>query len=77
MHARSALLALLALALTLAPVAAAQRPAPAPAAPLFRALLADPKEPQFFATYLWERSPRLAPQLGAVGFGQTIGLLRV
>ena len=41
---------------------------------LFRALLADPKEPQFFAAYLWEHSPRLAPRLGSVGFGQTIAV---
>ena len=73
MHARSVLLAL---ALTLGTAAAAAQGS-APVRPLFRAPLADPKEPQFFATYLWERSPRLAPQLGAVGFGQTIGLLRV
>src|SRR5256885_4895653 len=44
--------------------------------PLFPSLLADPKEPEFFATYLWQRSPRLAPKLGSVGFGQTIGILR-
>ena len=49
-------------------------PGPAGGAP-FRALLADPKEPQFFAAYLWERSPRLAPRLGSVGFGQTIGVV--
>lgn len=42
---------------------------------VFQPLLADPKEPQFFAAYLVERSPRLAPRLGSVGFGQTIGLL--
>ncbi|HKW41981.1 MAG TPA: DUF1207 domain-containing protein [Gemmatimonadales bacterium] len=42
---------------------------------LFQPLLADPKEPRFFATYLWARSPRLAPRLGSVGFGQTFGLL--
>jgi len=46
------------------------------APPLFPSLLADPKEPEFFATYLWQRSPRLAPKLGSVGFGQTIGILR-
>lgn len=46
--------------------------APAAGGPPFRPLLADPKEPQFFAAYLWERSPRLAPRLGSVGFGQTI-----
>src|SRR5438552_11535305 len=42
---------------------------------VFQPLLADPKEPQFFAAYLWERSPRLAPRLGSVGFGQTIGVV--
>jgi hypothetical protein len=44
--------------------------------PVFQALLADPKEPRFFAGYLWARSPRLASRLGTVGFGQTIGLVR-
>src|SRR3989475_9635065 len=43
---------------------------------VFEPLLADPKEPRFFATYLWTRSPRLASRLGSVGLGQTIGLLR-
>src|SRR5882672_7747670 len=43
---------------------------------VFQPLLADPKEPQFFATYLWAQSPRLASRLGSVGFGQTIGLVR-
>src|SRR5256885_1398897 len=57
-----------------APAAAQGRgPPPAPGA-VFQPLLADPKEPQFFAAYLWERSPRLAPRLGSVGFGQTIGV---
>jgi uncharacterized protein DUF1207 len=42
---------------------------------VFQPLLADPKEPRFFATYLWAHSPRLAPRLGSVGFGQTFGLL--
>jgi Protein of unknown function (DUF1207) len=55
--------------------AGAQTPGPGSAGgALFRPLLADPKEPQFFAAYLWERSPRLAPRLGSVGFGQTIGV---
>src|SRR5437588_700299 len=55
--------------------AAAQAPGPNPApGAVFQPLLADPKEPQFFAAYLWERSPRLAPRLGSVGFGQTIGV---
>src|SRR5437870_7009887 len=43
---------------------------------VFEPLLADPKEPQFFAAYLWTRSTRLASRLGSVGFGQTIGLVR-
>jgi uncharacterized protein DUF1207 len=43
---------------------------------VFAPLLADPKEPQFFATYLWAHSTRLASRLGSVGFGQTIGLVR-
>src|SRR5258708_18928474 len=43
---------------------------------VFEPLLADPQEPQFFATYLWAQSPRLASHLGSVGFGQTIGLVR-
>jgi uncharacterized protein DUF1207 len=56
--------------------AAGQVPDPGPASgPVFQPLLADPKEPQFFAAYLWERSPRLAPRLGSVGFGQTIGVV--
>ena len=63
----------LTLALLAAAPAAAQTPGPAGGV-AFRALLADPKEPQFFAAFLWERSPRLAPRLGSVGFGQTIGV---
>src|SRR2546430_3224699 len=56
--------------------AAAQAPGPPPTpGAVFQPLLADPKEPQFFAAYLWERSPRLAPRLGSVGFGQTIGVV--
>src|SRR2546430_1097114 len=57
--------------------AAAQTPGRSgvPTGPVFQPLLADPKEPQFFAAYLWERSPRLAPRLGSVGFGQTIVLV--
>jgi hypothetical protein len=61
--------------------AVVQSPLPLPSvaeasAPLFPSLVADPKEPEFFATYLWQRSPRLASKLGSVGFGQTIGVLR-
>jgi len=41
----------------------------------FPMLLADPREPAFFATYLWSRSERLGPRLGTVGLGQTIPLV--
>ena len=58
----------------------AQAPLPAgerrPGGAVFAPLRADPKEPEFFATYLWTRSPRLASRLGAVGFGETISLVR-
>jgi hypothetical protein len=43
--------------------------------PIFQPLLADPKEPQFFAAYLVAHSQRLASRLGSVGFGQTIDLV--
>ncbi len=43
---------------------------------LFTPLLADPQEPGFFATYLLARSSHLAPRIGSVGLGQTIGLVR-
>ena len=61
--------------------AVVQAPLPLPSAadasaPIFPSLIADPKEPEFFATYLWQRSPRLASKLGSVGFGQTIGVVR-
>jgi Protein of unknown function (DUF1207) len=67
----------LAAAMVIAPAGAAvQAPAPsAGATVVFQPLVADPKEPQFFATYLWTRSPRLASRLGSVGFGQTIGIV--
>ena len=63
---------------TTARAAAAQAPVatdePARGA-IFPAVFADPKDPQFFAAYLLARSSRLAPRLGSVGFGQTIGLV--
>jgi hypothetical protein len=43
----------------------------------FAPLLASPREPAYFAAYLWGRSARLGSHLGAVGLGQTIGLIRV
>src|SRR5213076_883706 len=66
----------LAVAVLAAAPAAAQAPGPpATSGAVFQPLLADPKEPQFFAAYLWEDSPRLAPRLGSVGFGQTIAVM--
>src|SRR2546430_17154998 len=48
----------LAVAVVAAAPAAAQAPGPpAASGAVFQPLLADPKEPQFFAAYLWERSP--------------------
>lgn len=43
---------------------------------VFQPLLADPKEPRFFASYLWDRSPHLASQVSSVGLGQTIEVFR-
>ena len=42
---------------------------------VFRPLVADLLEPQFFATYLVARTSHLAPRIGSVGFGQTMTLL--
>lgn len=42
----------------------------------FRPLLAAPREPSFFATYLYARAPRLASRLGTVGLGETLSLFR-
>ena len=42
---------------------------------LFAPLVADPQEPGFFATYLFASTPHLAPRIGSVGLGQTIGLV--
>src|SRR5437867_845492 len=67
---------LLAAALIVARGEAAQTQAPEASARtvVFQPLIADPKEPQFFAAYLWERSARLGSRLGSVGFGQTFGV---
>jgi len=67
---------LLAAALIVARGEAAQTQAPEASAStvVFQPLIADPKEPQFFAAYLWERSARLGSRLGSVGFGQTFGV---
>src|SRR2546425_12603468 len=72
---RSIIGPLLAAALIVARGEAAQTRAPEGRAQTagFEPLVADPKEPQFFAAYLWERSARLGSRLGSVGFGQTFG----
>jgi hypothetical protein len=49
---------------------------PLPRGDLFRPLLADPKQPQFFASALWIKGPRLDTQVSAVGLGESIGLVR-
>ena len=76
MRASAIVLQLAAAAAVASAGAAVQAPLPSGrATALFQPLVADPNEPQFFATYLWARSPRLASRLGSVGFGQTIGLV--
>ena len=47
-----------------------------PPGDLFRPLLADPKQPQFFAAYLWEKSAQTSDQVASVGLGENIGLVR-
>src|SRR5260370_22151616 len=59
-----------------APAQAVAAPSGSSRGAIFQPLLADPKEPQFFAAYLVAHSQRLASRLGSVGFGQTIDLLR-
>lgn len=49
---------------------------PLPRGDLFRPLLADPKQPQFFASLLWISGPRLDTQVSAIGLGENIGLFR-
>lgn len=66
---RFPLLLIVALCFGLRPVIAQHESA------IFRPLLADLREPGFFATYLAARTPHLAPRIGSVGFGQTVWLL--
>src|SRR2546427_11967531 len=70
---RSIIGPLLAAALIVARGEAAQTRAPEGRAQTagFEPLVADPKEPQFFPAYLWERSARLGSRLGSGRFGQT------
>lgn len=62
------------LALLGAGEASAQRALPPPS--VFPVLLADPKRPQFSATYLRMRSTELAPRLSTVALGGEFGLAR-
>jgi Protein of unknown function (DUF1207) len=48
-----------------------------PLGDLFAPLIADPKQPQFQLSYLAADSPVFDPQIGAVGFGETFGLVRL
>jgi hypothetical protein len=61
-----------------APAHAQGRPRaePLPVGRLFQALLADPKEPHFFAAWLRMTSPLVTGQVSSVGLGEDIGLMR-
>jgi hypothetical protein len=47
-----------------------------PAGDVFEPLLADPKQPQSYATVLWARTSSTSHLLGSVAFGDTVGLAR-
>lgn len=47
-----------------------------PRGEVFAPLIADPKEPDFLISYLWIRTDSRNSSVGAVGLGQTFGLLR-
>ena len=69
----------LALALAIPGIARAQADSAATVLPeghLFRPLRADPKEPDFFAAYLWMTSAQRTTGVGSVGLGDDIGLFR-
>ena len=51
-------------------------PQPLPEGQLFQPLLADPKQPHFFAAWLWVTSPLITSQVASVGLGEDIGLVR-
>ncbi|HXF96416.1 MAG TPA: DUF1207 domain-containing protein [Gemmatimonadales bacterium] len=77
MNATTGLLLALALPAFCLPAAAQDREAePLPRGDLFHPLLADPKQPRFFASFLWVDGPRLNTQVSAVGLGENIGLVR-
>ena len=54
----------------------ATRTKPLPAGHLFSPLLADPKQPHFFAAWLWVTSPVVTGQVATVGLGEEIALIR-
>jgi uncharacterized protein DUF1207 len=57
-------------------VAQAPDPGPLPGGELFRPLIADPKQPAFFAAYLLLASDPNTDQLGTIGLGRTFGVVR-
>src|SRR3989454_9029313 len=57
-------------------VASPGPPQPLPQGQLFAPLIADPKQPHFFAAWLWVTSPLVTSQVASVGLGEDIGLVR-
>src|SRR2546426_12152343 len=57
-------------------VASHDPPQPLPQGQLFAPLIADPKQPHFFAAWLWVTSPLVTSQVASVGLGEDIGLVR-
>ena len=49
---------------------------PLPVGHLFAPLVADPKQPHFFAAWLWVTSPIVSGQVASVGLGEDIALIR-
>lgn len=49
---------------------------PFPVGDLFLPLLADPKQPQFFTSYRYYRTPQATSNAAAVGYGETFGIYR-
>lgn len=49
---------------------------PFPVGDLFLPLLADPKQPQFFTSYRYYRTPQDSANVAAVGYGETFGVYR-
>src|SRR5260221_14749205 len=74
MRANAVVLQLAAAMVVASAAAAVQAPGPGGGGTaLVQPLLADPKEPQFLATYLWARSPRPPSRLGDLGAPHTHG----